>query len=260
MPFPRRLVSLTCSNTEIVAALGCGDRLVGVDDYSDHPEELVRGLPRVGPDLGIDVEAVRRLRPDLVLASLTVPGHERVVDAIAAAGLPFIAPSPESLADVFEDVRSIGRRLGVEERAEEVAAAMAARLAPLDPPQRGRPSVAVQWWPKPAILAGRRSWVDDLIELAGGRNAVRDAVASRSLEPDELAALAPEAIVLSWCGIEPGKVRPEVVRADRRLAATPAVRDGRVAVVPEAFLGRPGPRLVEGYRLLCDIVREEPLG
>jgi len=260
MALPRRLVSLTCSNTEIVAALGCGDRLVGVDDYSDWPEEVVRNLPRVGPDLGVDVEAVARLEPDLVLASLSVPGHEKVVQALSDAALPFIAPAPESLADVFEDLRTIGRRLGVAERAEALVEEMRDRLVPVEPPEGGRPAVAVQWWPKPAILAGGRSWVDDLIRLAGGRNALSEACASRPLEPEELAALEPAAIVLSWCGVEPGKIRPEVVRDDRRLAATPAVRDGRVAIVPEAFLGRPGPRLVEGYRRLRDLIRSEPVG
>lgn len=260
MPVPRRLVSLTCSNTEIVAALGCGDRLVGVDDYSDWPPEVVAGLPRVGPDLGIDVAAVARLEPDLVLASLTVPGHERVVAALADAGLPFIAPGPESLADVLEDVRAIGRRLGVAERAAELVEELSAALVPVEPPPGGRPAVAVEWWPRPAILAGERSWVADLVELAGGRNALAEPCLSRPLEPGELAALAPDAIVLSWCGVAPEKVRPEVVREDPALTATPAVRDGRVTAVPEAFLGRPGPRLVEGYRRLVAVVRGAPLG
>src|SRR5687767_10391073 len=71
-----RIVSTACSNTEIVCALGCAGLLVGVDDHSDYPVEVVKRLPRVGPDLGIDVERVKALQPDLVLASLTVPGHE----------------------------------------------------------------------------------------------------------------------------------------------------------------------------------------
>ena len=60
-----RVVSLTCSNTEIVCALGCADALVGVDNHSDFPEDVVSRLPRVGPDLGIDPEAVSALEPDL---------------------------------------------------------------------------------------------------------------------------------------------------------------------------------------------------
>ena len=74
-----RIVSLTCSNTEIVAALGCSSMLVGCDSYSDWPEDVVAPLRRLGKDLDIDVGKVVALEPDLVLASLTVPGHERVV-------------------------------------------------------------------------------------------------------------------------------------------------------------------------------------
>ena len=79
-----RVVSLACSNTEIVCALGCGDLLVGVDDHSDYPQEIISTLPRVGPDLEIDVDTVAALKPDLVLASLTVPGHEKNIEKIAA--------------------------------------------------------------------------------------------------------------------------------------------------------------------------------
>ena len=83
-----RVVSHTCSNTEIVCALGCAEMLVGVDDHSDYPVEVVSKLPRIGPDLGVDVERVKRLEPDLVLTSLTVPGHEKVIEALSATRTP----------------------------------------------------------------------------------------------------------------------------------------------------------------------------
>ena len=69
-----RIVSLACSNTEIVCALGCADLLVGVDDHSDFPTDVVGPLPKVGPDLDIDVERVAALEPDLVLS--LDPSHE----------------------------------------------------------------------------------------------------------------------------------------------------------------------------------------
>lgn len=253
---PRRVVALTCSNTEIVCALGCAELLVGVDDHSDYPPQVVAGLPRVGPDLQIDVEKVAALEPDLVLASLTVPGHEEVVAGLEAAGLPFIAPEPTCLADVARDVREIATRLGVAERGEEVAAEMEAALEPPAVDEDGRrPSVLVQWWPKPVIAPGRRSWVDELIWRAGGINPLGgEDVKSRPLTDGEVTALAPDAVVLSWCGVAPEKVRPEVVLVNPAWRELEFVRRGRVYEIPEAFLGRPSPRLVEGLARLRRVV------
>jgi iron complex transport system substrate-binding protein len=253
-----RIVSLTCSNTEIVCALGRAADLVGVDDHSDFPTEVVAGLPRVGPDLDIDVDAVARLRPDLVLASLTVPGHERVVERLRAAGLPFLAPEPVSLDDVYRDVRDIAAALGVHEAGERVVQEMGVSMAPTSPSRSSRPpKLLVEWWPKPVIAPGRHSWVHGLIELAGGVNPLGDEpVKSRPIEDDEVRALAPDAFVLSWCGVAPEKVRPEVVQRNPAWQGLAAIERGRIYCVPEAFLGRPSPRLVDGYRELRRIVEE----
>ncbi|MDA8018855.1 MAG: helical backbone metal receptor [Thermoanaerobaculia bacterium] len=251
-----RIVSLTCSNTEIVAALGCGDRLVGVDDHSDFPADLLSGLPRVGPDLTIDVAAVAALQPDLVLASLTVPGHERVVESIAGAGLPYLAPEPERLDDVYSNIRQIAELLGVSERGDRLVASMQSALD-VEPPTGdpdARPKIAVQWWPKPPILPGRRSWVYDLIERAGGQNLLDDDVKSRPLEPEELASLAPDAVVISWCGVEESKYRTDVIYGNAAYAETPFVRGRQIHKIAEAYLGRPAPRLVEGFEALRRIV------
>lgn len=268
-----RIVSLACSNTEIVVALGRADWLVGVDDHSDHPPEVVDALPTVGPDLEIDMERVAELEPDLVLATLTVPGHEEVVSAVEEAGLRFIAPAPESLEDVYRDVLEIGRRLNAADRAREVVAGMRRELGPgggrdRETPTRGpgppvapdpaaRPSFLVQWWPKPTIAPGRRSWTTDVIRAAGGRNVLaHETVKSRPVADDEVVELDPDAIVVSWCGVDPAKYRPEVVREKEAWQGLEAVRRGRVYCVPEAYLGRPGPRLVEGVRALRAIVEE----
>ena len=274
-----RVVSLACSNTEIVCALGCADLLVGVDDHSDHPPEVVARLPRLGPDLEPDVECVADLEPDLVLASLTVPGHERVIERLGAAKLPYLAPEPESLEDVFRDVLAIGRRLGVDDRAQEVVAAMRRELdAPFDigkaasgstpavdrsrsaavtavGTRAARPAILVQWWPKPVIAPGRRSWVHDLIERAGGSSPLGgEDVKSRPLSDAEVRELAPDAIVLAWCGVPFEKYRPDVVYENAAWRDLEALARRQVHSIPEAFLGRPSPRLVDGFRALRRVV------
>src|SRR3970040_1535443 len=105
---PQRIVSLTCSNTEILFALGLRAQVVGVDDWSDFPLE-VRSLPKVGPDLKIDMTKVVALEPDLVLASLSVPGMERNLPGLERLGLPFLVLEPRSLADLFTDIETTSR-------------------------------------------------------------------------------------------------------------------------------------------------------
>lgn len=258
-----RIVSLACSNTEIVCALGCGDLLVGVDDHSDYPEDVVRDLPRVGPDLDIDVDRVAELEPDLVLATLTVPGHEEVVERLEEAGLPFVAPEPTSLEDVYADIIGFGRLLGAEDRADELVSEMRGELDgpdgvnPDEPPREQAPTIMVQWWPKPVITPGRHSWTTDVIRAAGGRALLgHEDHKSRPMSDEEVAALRPDAVVLSWCGVHPDKYRPDVVLRNETWQALDFVQDERVYCVGEPFLGRPGPRLVEGVRALRAIVDE----
>ena len=252
-----RVVSLACSNTEIVCALGCEDLLVGVDDHSDFPPAVVGRLPRLGPDLTPDIERVAALEPDLVLATLTVPGHEKVIELLEAARLPYIAPEPVSLDDVFRDVEDIGARLGVPERAREVTAAMRRELdaAPRVDYDSDRPKILVQWWPKPVIAPGRLSWVDDLIARAGGANPLGgENVKSRPISDDELREIDPAAIVLSWCGVPFAKYRPDVVYDNPAWRSVSAIAGRQVHCVPEAFLGRPSPRLLDGFRALREVV------
>lgn len=269
-----RIVSLACSNTEIVCALGCEHFLVGVDDHSDYPPEVVDRLPKVGPDLEIDVDRVAALEPDLVLATLTVPGHEKVVERLEAAGLPYIAPEPVSLEDVYRDIRDIGARLGVPERAETLVREMSAELGtgsgnggPDGPSGHGpvengdddqnRPTILIQWWPKPVITPGKQSWATDVIEAAGGRAVLAgEELKSRPMTDEEVAERSPDAVVLSWCGVHPSKYRPDVVLRNEAWTELPFVRDGRVFCIGEPYLGRPGPRLVEGVRRMREVVRE----
>ena len=252
-----RVVSLTCSNTEILCALGLGHLLVGVDDHSDYPPDVVARAERVGPDLGIDVAAVAALRPDLVLASLTVPGHERIVAQLEAARIPFLAPEPIGLTDVYRDLRQIGDALGARAAAERCVAEMTAAMPPVDRAGR-RPRVAVEWWPKPVILAGRRSWIHDLIALAGGENAWDQDCKSAPTTDDAVAANPPDAVVIAWCGVPAHRYRPDVVARRPGWQAFPALQHGRIWPITEAWLGRPGPRLVDGYRALATRIAAIP--
>ncbi len=245
-----RVFSHTCSNTEIACALGCAEMLVGVDADSDHPPEVVAKLPRPGRDLELDVAQVRALQPDVVLTSLTVPGHERVVQALHDAGLQTLVCNPQSLADVLGDIRRIAAVLGVPGRGERLAAELDAAM-PVQPVVGHRPAVLVEWWPKPVIVPARQSWVSEMIERAGGRNPWAGVDAkSLPVSTEQVAATPPDLVVMSWCGVKVDKYRADVVRERPGWQGFAAVARDRIHAISEAYLGRPGPRLAEGYRQL----------
>ena len=251
-----RLVSLTCSNTEIVCALGRADWLVGVDDHSDYPEEVVSKLARVGKDLNVEPDKVAALKPDLVLASLTVPGHDKVVASLEAKGLPLEVLQPLSLEDTYRDILRIGELLKVPERAATLVAEMRAVVDDRPADLAYRPKVLVEWWPKPVIGAGLKSWVHDMLDAAGAVNALghRDCE-STPLTDEEICEIGPDMVVISWCGVPTSHYRPEVVYRREAWADVPAIRNRQVHCISEAFLGRPGPRVVEGILALRSLVK-----
>ncbi len=249
-----RIVSHTCSNTEIVCALGAGGSLVGVDSDSDFPPDAVAALPKLGRDLELDVAQVQALRPDLVLTSLTVPGHEPIVEALRQAGLPVLVIDPIGLDGVYDSIAQIAEALGMLKRGRSLIAQMQGDMPPVAPRGSSRPKVLVEWWPKPVIAPARLSWVNDLLRLAGGVNPFegRDGK-SAQVSDEDVRAAAPDAVVMSWCGVKEEKYRRDVVERRPGWSAVPAVKQGRIFPVTEAFLGRPGPRLVEGYTALARI-------
>lgn len=251
-----RIVSHTCSNTEIVCALGCAEFLVGVDQDSDFPPAVVRALPQLGRDLSLDVARVRELAPDLVLTSRTLPGHEKIVDELQAEGLRSLVCEPLTLEDVYGDILRIADALDVHARGEVLVAQMRAQMPPIEAGDDA-PRVLVEWWPKPVIAPTRDSWASDLIELAGGANPWRDLPGkSQPLTDAQAIEGAPDLVVMAWCGVPLHQYRAEIVSRRPGWEQVPAVRHGRVHAVTEAFLGRPGPRLVDGYRALRDHVAQ----
>ena len=249
-----RVISHTCSNTEIVCALGCADFLVGVDDDSDFPPEVVTPLPKLGRDLSLDVGRVRELAPDLVLTSLTLPGHQKIVDELNASGLRTLVCEPLRLEDVYTDIERIAEALGVPERGADLIARMRAAMPPV-PVAPDAPRVLLEWWPKPVIAPTRDSWATDLVTLAGGVNPWETlAGKSQPLTDEQVLDARPDVVVMAWCGVPLHNYRADIVRRRPGWDAVPAVRADRIHAVTEAFLGRPGPRLVEGYRALRELI------
>jgi len=254
----RRIVSIAPSNTEILHALGLGRRIVGVDRWSDYPPGVLR-LPTVGSDLRVDVERVVALAPELVVASLHVPGMQDNLPAFERAGLAYLAVGGVGLEGVWQDMRVIGRYLGRDARAAALIDGTRQRMAAVTASTASRraenPRPRVHWeWSAHPFVAARRSWITELLEMAGGQNVYSDLdVESIRVSPADAIARQPDVIVACWCGM---RTPPSVERILARPGwqDTPAVRHGRVAVVKEDLFGRPGPRLALGLEQLAGLL------
>ena len=257
---PQRIISLTCSNTEILFALGLGPRLVAVDDWSDFPPEVKR-LPKVGPDLKIDMTKVAALEPDLVLASLSVPGMERNLPGLERLGVPFLVLEPKSLDDVFEDIETISRATGVAEAGQRLMAELRRRIEAVQVRAHEvvhRPTLYWEWWPKPLISPGRQSWMVQMSELTAADLLFKDIEAtSFEVQESEVFDRDPDYVMLCWCGTLQKKMNGAKVAERPGWDRLRAVKAGRVHCFPEDLYGRPGPRLVDGLERLARVVHPE---
>ena len=253
-----RLISLCPSNTEILFALGLGPKVVGVDDWSDWPDE-VKDLPRVGGDLNADLDRIEALRPDLILASLSVPGMERNVEGLRARNLPYLVLDPQSLDEVLADVLTIGDACGVRARAAKVVEEAHARIEAVRHRRPSRRYVRIywEWWPKPLITAGRSSWVQQMSRIAGARNVFADIEQpSRVITDGEVIERDPEVLMICWCGTLQRLQDASRVSSRAGWDRVAGVIAGRIHCVPEALFGRPSQRLLDGLEMLEGLVAQ----
>jgi iron complex transport system substrate-binding protein len=262
--YPQRIVSTAPSNTEIVLQLGCRDRLVGISRYYGSPK-LVKGITRVGGYYDPSIEAILALEPDLVLVARGI--SKEILDEMQRLGLPVFCLDTKDLDGLYRDIATIGRLLGIEERAaalvEQVRdgiAEIAARTSPI--PAEERPRVFWLGQEEPLLTAGPGNMIHTLIELAGGRNVAADASKpwpAYSLET--LLVQDPQVIIADASGLAGAETTAEALlrrlRADPTWSKISAVRDGRVYLVPTDLIGQPTPRVVEGLRLLAQYLHPE---
>ncbi len=285
-----RIVSLVPSGSEIVAALGLAERLVGRSHECDHPPGIERlpacTRPRFetgGPSRVIDARVRELLERALSIYDLDTtvlerlqPSHiitqdqcavcavdfgevERAVGACVGAAARVISLQPEVLDDVWGDVERVGSALGVDggpvaarlrERVQAIAAASAAV-------QRKR--VVCLEWADPLMAAG--NWIPEMVRLAGGED-VLGAPGGHAPRIDwqALEAAEPDVIVFMPCGFDRERTRTDAAALARRpgWSALRAARAGEVYVTDaNRYFSRPGPRLVESLEILAEILHPE---
>jgi iron complex transport system substrate-binding protein len=244
-----RIASLIPAATELLFAIGAGDRLVGRTEWCDYPPEA-RRVDNLGDGINPNLEAILARQPDLVILYNTAQ-HAAAAQRLRDLGVPTLRLATDALSDVDRLAKLFGHLTGHERQADSVSAVFDTALASASTPGAGRrPKVLLLVWEQPPMTIGRRSFLSDLVERAGGENLFADVPAtSGNVSIEAVAVRDPDLILTTSAGPAAFARRPEwqVVRA---------VRERRFLHVTGSEFDRPSPRSPSAIRQLATRLRE----
>jgi iron complex transport system substrate-binding protein len=252
---PQRIISLAPATTEVLFALGLGDRIIGVTTFCDHPEEA-RKKQKIGGMSNPSLEAIVALRPDLVV--MTTDGNPKEVDErLRTMGLATYVWTARKLSELPQGIRKLGAATGAGSEGQKLAGEIESALANYTSRSTGQPKKKMTAlyivWPEPLLVAGPDTAIDDAIRLLGHENvASRAKTAYPRYSIEELIREAPEVLFIGkGSGMDMRTVSQGILK---KLAMVPAVRNNRICYVSDN-LYRLGPRVVKGIEELDACIR-----
>ncbi|MDI6713336.1 MAG: ABC transporter substrate-binding protein [Anaerosomatales bacterium] len=247
---PERIVSLAPANTEIVYALGALDRVVGVTTFDDYPPE-VSTIAKVGDFMNPNMEAIAAAKPDLVLATGGVQAE--TIAKLEQTGAVVLAVDPQSLDGVYKAIEMVGKAIGEPAKAAEVVQGMKDELDTIQSAIEEAPvRCFIEIAQEPLYTAGPGTFINDLIDQAGGENVVtQEGYVAYSLE--QLLQDDPDVYLATKGSMsDPADI-------DKRpgYAALAAVKAKRVFVLDDNLVSRPGPRCIQGIRQIAEALHPD---
>lgn len=259
----RRIVSLAPSLTEVLYALGAGERIVGVTDFCDFPAEAM-AKPKVGGPMNPSLEQIVALNPDLILAQANGGNRRETVDALERLGLPVYATDARTVDQVIESAHTLAGLIGLDEPGARLAASLRARLETLKDKLAGRAPRRVFFvvWHEPVITIGRNTFLADAMRLAGGEFALDLEQDWPRISLEKVVSVQPD--VLVFAGAHDAETRRTIddLRQLPGWRILDAVRNNRVVILSDA-VNRPAPRLIDCIEQLArqlhpDAFQSEP--
>jgi iron complex transport system substrate-binding protein len=253
---PQRIIPIFASNTEIVAALGLGDRVVGIESYTRYPKEIL-DRPLVGGRLGFSVDAVVQLHPDFLIVTPSRQAANQLIDPMERLGIPIVVVLTRSVAEILSNIRLVAKIAAIVPHGEEVATALEARLTRVQQKVAGQPKPTVimitgQLGNGLMLVAREGTYTGDAIELAGGRFGLPGTIALAQVSPEAILQADPD--VLLFAGSQQGL---KDLIAQPGWSGMRAVKSGRAREVARVELLIPGPRTFDGIEHLAAIFHPE---
>jgi iron complex transport system substrate-binding protein len=254
--YPQRIVCLTEETTETLYLLEEDWRIVGISGYTMRPPQARREKPKVSAFTSARFDRIMELEPDLVLAFSDLQAD--IARELIRRGLNVFTFNQRSVTEILQMILTVGRICGCALKAARLVARLEAELSQIKASAsrfKTRPRVFFEEWHDP-LISGIR-WVEELIEIAGGRPLYPElrkaqAAKDRILDPADVAARDPEVIIASWCG---RGVKKSLIRQRPGWSEVSAVRCGHIYEVKSTYILQPGPAaLTEGVRQLHALI------
>jgi iron complex transport system substrate-binding protein len=256
---PQRLISLAPSNTEILFALGLGDKVVGVTEFCDYPEEA-QAIEKVG-GMEPNLEKIVDIDPDLVLAIGGSSAQVEKATEIEKLDLTVLVLEPEDIEGIMADIELVGKATGAGKEASQLVAEMRKRFDDITAKAKGAESAPKVFFeldatdPTKPYTPGPGSFIDALITLAGGSNIGASAKMQwAQLSTEEIIAQDPDVIVLGDANYG---VTAEMVKERAGWEVISAVKNDAIYPIDDILISRPGPRIIDGLEALAKIIHPE---
>ena len=249
---PQRIITLVPSDTEVVFAVGAGDRLVGVNNYSDYPKEAAE-IEKIG-DNTINIEMVTALDPDFILASQSMTAD--AIQALRNLGLTVYVSELTGYDQVVTHIEQIGYILNEQATALEVASHMREVKEMVQQKVAGQDSVPVYLEFSPGWTVGGGEYLDELVNIAGGQNVVNQQKGWFEVDGEAIVNANPQVIIYPDFGEEKSSILA-AIQSRPGWEAIDAVQNNRLIEVDNNPLVRVGPRLSEGLLEVAKAIHPE---
>jgi len=254
---PQRIISAAPNNTEILFALGLGDKVVGVTNYANYPEEAIK-VEKIGEMSPLNLEKIISLQPDLILA---YPGLQlKEIPRLRELGFNVLSIDPLTIKETLKSIKMVATVCGIPEKGNTLVEDLSRRVNKIKSEVSkisisNRPKVFIGGTYETIYTPGEGTLLNELITLAGGKNIAASLPGWIKISPEFVAEAEPDIIIIPVGAINPGEESKIKENISQRpgWANIPAIKTQNIFIVNEDLFYRAGPRLVDGLELLYEI-------
>lgn len=249
---PGKIISLAPSNTEILFELGVGERIVGVTDYDDYPE-TVKSIDKVSGFKGANIELIAVKKPDVIFASTNTSKDE--VEKIETLGIPVVVSEAKSFSQIYDSIKLIGQIIDKNNESASIISRMKEKISQISDKTKDLNKIkvyySVEFGPN-NWTAGKGTFIDEIITIAGGTNIASDVTGWVQYSLEKIVRDNPDIILASS---HAGDIN--TLNTLPGFKDTNAVKNGKIAVIDDNIIVRPGPRIIQGLEATAKALHPE---